>query len=421
MNMKLLKKIFKSLNEKIGSSIIYLLIAHTPHILTIEKTKCNFNEFSHDYTCQTKCVQSTTETPNLTGNARNASKCFATILAIPGSDAATINKALRALESDDLQSAFGQMSPAPFSAPTNAQLLDAVSIRSTYSKHLQNFPLQKNQNHTNPSSLWGDGFVQWQEQSTLFGYSDTTLGTSVGIDYRIRNGIFGTAFSYTHDIIHAKDSAGKASLNSYYGGLYNRWNFNKIYIDTALIGAFNYYKTTREIHFGTVNRDARAQHSGSQWLMHGGLEYQVNIARFQWSLYINFDYVFQHEHGYTESGAESLNLHVYPENAMIIVTEGGFSLSANYNACKGIFTPTLTLACVNQTPCSSDNYHANFIDSCCRFEGNGGNYQQTLFAPSLALTYQGLNNTINISLYLDNQVGSNYWAQDIAFDLTYCF
>jgi hypothetical protein len=108
-------------------------------------------------------------------------------------------------------------------------------------------------------------------------------------------------------------------------------------------------------------------------------------------------------------------------NATLFQGEVGVSFSANYRAGNGVFVPMLTLAYINQTPTSSKNYHANFIDSTCVFIGRGGDYERNLFAPRLAFTYQGFCERVKVSIYYDSEIGSRYWAQDVGFDLTFRF
>ena len=357
----------------------------------------------------------------LTGNALNAANCFVTLPALPGSDVATVTNALLALNFGGMQSAFEQMSPAQFSGPTEVQLLDAILVRYTYTKHLQKFCYNKDRCCQQPINLWIDGFAQWQNQDNTFGYKDTTLGATIGLDYLINNWILGLAFSSTYDQFHWKNSAGKAHLHSYYGGLYGRWNCDAFYMNTAFLGAFNKYKTTRHLNFGTIDRFANSKHHGNEWLIHAGFEYWLCPSDFQLAPYLNLDYVLQHENGYTEVGADSLDLHVGSKNARLFQAEAGFSFRSSYCACNGMFTPMLCVAYINQTPCSSRNYQANFINSSCVFMGRGGNYKRNLFVSRLALNYQDLCDKMNISVYYDGQIGSRYWAQDIVFDLTFHF
>jgi len=359
---------------------------------------------------------------SLTCNALNAASCFVTLPSLPGSDVAIINDALLALNFDGIQSAFQQMGPAQFSGPTEVQLLDAILVRSTYTKHVQNFCCDEDWNCEQPISLWVDGIAQWQNQGKLFGYKDTTFGATIGADYGGRNWVLGLAFSATHDNFHWKHFCGKANINSYYGGVYGLWNCDEFYIHAAVIGSHNKYKTTRHLSFGTIGRDACAQHKGNNVLTHLGFEYRVCPSYvIQLTPYLNLDYVFQHEHCYTESGAGSLDLQVKAKKATLFQGEVGVSFSSTYHVCNGLFIPMLSLAYMNQTPCSSKNYHANFVDSSCCFTGRGGYYERNLFVPRLAFTYQDSCDRVNVSLYYDGQIGSRYWAQDVGFDLTFRF
>jgi outer membrane autotransporter protein len=229
------------------------------------------------------------------------------------------------------------------------------------------------------------------------------------------------AFSSTYDRFHLKEFSGRATINSYYGGLYAHWNCGRFYTNGALLGALSRYQTTRQLNFGTIDRQARSKHNGHQGLTHLGVGYRMCQSHFQWIPYIDLDYVFQHERGYTEAGADSLDLNVKPKNGALFQGEVGVSFNTACSVCHGVLTPMLTLAYVNQTPCSSKNYYASFVNSSCIFIGEGGGYGRNLFAPYLDFTYQGFCNRVSASIYYDAEVGSRYWAQDVGFDLTFRF
>jgi len=357
---------------------------------------------------------------SLTANAFNAANCFATLSAIPGTDVAAVSNALFALSFDGIQTAFEQMGPAQFSALSEVQLLDAILVRSTYTKHLQEV-LCSGQS----SSLWIDGIGQWQNQQSSghqFGYKNTTLGASIGADYCIRNNLaIGLAFSTTYDHCHLKNSSSKVNINSYYGGIYGHWNSDGLYLNGAILGGQNRSRNTRQIEFGSISRQAHSKHNGNEWLAHLGFGYQMCQPCFQWTPYINLDYVHLHEQSYTETGANSLDLHVKGKNGSLFQSDVGVLLSTAYQACNGLFVPTLTLAYINQTSLSSKDYQASFVNSTCVFNGTGGHYDRNLFAPSLFLTYQGCCDSMSVSLYYDSQIGSRYWAQDVGFNLTFHF
>lgn len=354
----------------------------------------------------------------LTGNSLNTANAF---VSLTGSDAATINSALLDLSFNEIQDAFSQMGPAQFSGITEVQLTDAILIRSIYSKHLQKSYFHKENGCGQPMNIWVDGFGQWQNQNNPFGFNDTTAGMTLGFDYTVRNWIVGGAFSTTFDTFDWVDFNGTANINSYYGGFYARWNRNDFCINFALIESYNRYKTTRTIQFGDIDRDAQSQHNGSELLAHIGFEYWASRSQFHWTPYANLDYVFMYEHAYTETGADSLNLYINQKNSALFQGEVGIALSTTCNTPKGTFIPMVTLAYINQTPCSNANYYATFANSSEIFVGTGGHYERNLFVPRFAFTYQDLCDKISISIYYDAQVGDNYWAQDVVLDLTFHF
>jgi len=354
----------------------------------------------------------------LSCNALNAADCFVTLA---GPDATTITDALFALDATGISAAFNQMGPAQFSAPTEVQMLDAILVRSTYTKHLQKLCFTQEQSCDEPVSFWIDGIARWQHQGKLYGYNDTTVGGAMGVDYHMRNGFIGAAFSSTYDKMHWKNFDGRARMNAYYGGLYGRWHCDGLFMNAALLGSYNTYSTTRDINFGTIGRSAYATHNGNQWLPHVGFGYQTCAAQFQLIPYVNLDYVVQREHGYTEAGAGSIDLHVHPSRAGLFQGEVGVSFWTTCSACSGEFIPMITLAYINQTPSGAREYDANFANSGCCFTGTGGDYKRNLFVPRLALTYQGWCDNLNVSLYYDGQIGSKYWSQDVIVDFAFRF
>ena len=361
-------------------------------------------------------------TLSLTGNALNAANCFATL---SGADVAAVSSALLALSFDSIETTFEQMGPAQFSAISEVQLLDAILVRSTYTKHLQELSFKKADGCEHPFSIWIDGIGQWQHQQksdSQFGYNDTTLGGTIGLDYSICDQlVLGLAFSSTYDHLRLKNFGSKANINSYYGGIYAHWNDDRFFMNGSFLGAQNNYRTTRELSFGSIDRQAHSKHTGNEWLTHLGLGYLVCSPWLQWTPYINLDYVQLHESGYTERGANSLDLYVKRKNGSLFQGDVGVLFSTDYQTCNGLFVPTLTLAYINQTPLSSNNYQASFVNSTCVFTGRGGAYHRNLFAPSLALTYQDCCDRVNISLYYDGQFGSRYWAQAFGLDLIFRF
>ena len=364
------------------------------------------------------------EVVGLTGDTLNVAHCFSSLNTSSESDAATVNNSLLSLNFDNIKKAFAQMGPALVSAFTEVQLLDAILIRSSYSRHLEDYCYKKDPNCNRCLSFWLDGVAKWQDQKKSnhqISYKDTTGGASMGVDYCIDEFILGLAFSSTYDHVQVKNFSGIGNINSYYGGLYGKWSHEAFFINTAFLGAFNKYRTTRNLAFAQLDRQAHSKHKGTKWLGNFGFGYEACLHHFSCTPYINLDYVWQYENSYTESGAGSLDLQIKRKNSILLQGEIGVSLSSSLKTGTGLFIPKLKLAYINQTPLSSKNYKASFKASNCIFTGIGGNYERNLFAPGLSLSYEGLCRKIKASIYYDSEISSSYWAQDIGFDLSLRF
>ena len=360
----------------------------------------------------------------ISGDALNAARCFSSLNTIPSSDVAYVNNTLLNLSFESIEEAFTQMGPAQFSTLTEVQLLNAILVRSTYTRHMEEYCHKKDPSSGGYLRFWIDGVAQWQDQKKSgrqIGYTDTTGGGSIGLDYCMNEFVLGIALSSTYDHLEVKNFGSKGNINSYYAGFYGKWSDVGFFLNTALIGAFNKYRNTRTLNFAQVVRDAHSTHNGNEWLGNLGLGYQVCLHHFSCTPYINLDYVWQHENSYAESGAGSLDLQINSKNSMLVEGELGLTLSTSCKAGSGMFVPTITLAYLNQTPLSSKNYKASFKGSTCTFTGKGGNYERNLFAPGLCLSYLGRCQKVNASIYYDGEIGSSYWAQDVGFELSFRF
>lgn len=345
----------------------------------------------------------------LKGNALQAARCFGTLPVV--GDVAVADAALLPLSFGELQVAFNQMGPAQFLDLLQVQMLDAFLVRSSYTRHLQ-------ESTCCGISLWSDVIGQWQNQSRtreLFGYDDSTVGVTIGSDCCYRNFVLGAAFSYTYDDLTWNQSAGRANINSYYGGLYGLWQADSFYINASFLATIHQGRTLRHLHFGTLDRQAVAKPNGTEVLGNLGFGYKVCGCNFQWTPYVNFDYVNLQESRFGENGAGSLDLLVRAKNTELMQGEFGFILST----CYGPLKPTLQLAYIGQTTFATPDYTASFVNSSCIFLGTGRSFERNLFAPRLSLAYES--DLIEASVYYEAEVGRKYWAQDVGLTLTVCF
>lgn len=350
-------------------------------------------------------------------NAFAAASCYLSTPYVIGSDVATISSSLLSLDFAGIDAAFNQMQPSQFSALTWTQINNALLIRSSYSRHLEDVLY----NHCCPPlfDVWTDGVGQWQHQDTKryqFGYNDSTGGITLGADVCCDHFRLGLAGTYTHSQLKWKNSGGHAHVNSYYGGLYGSWTDECGYINASILGAYSRYNTSRHLHFADINRYARASHNG--WEMLAGLESGIiwhNLCACDLIPFARVDYVYLSQQGYSEDGAESLNLDVRKRQDQLCQSELGMVFTSRY-ACECLYeswtlVPRLKVSYINQTPLTRHSYHANFMDSSCEFDVRGWNFTRNLGAISLEVTCLSACDILGITVSYDGQYGKHYWNQ----------
>lgn len=184
------------------------------------------------------------------------------------------------------------------------------------------------------------------------------------------------------------------------------------------MGAYSHYQTNRHLHFASINRYAKASHNSWEGLV--GIEAGLNI----WSHmtpFVRVDFIGLSQQGFTENGADSLNLNVDRHTDQVVQSELGMIWTRQYRYKNYKVLPRVKLSYINDAPCSNPNWESSFVDSTCRFAVEGLRFSRNLGAASLGLTYLNYNDTIGVNLRYDGQFGENYLNQsaNIAVDVKF--
>ena len=185
------------------------------------------------------------------------------------------------------------------------------------------------------------------------GYDYHNIGVLAGADYRIADNLFaGAAFTYlrTDADINAP-ALGAVDSNGYGLSLYGTYYIGPLYFD--LLGGFTYYNydITRQITYGPgpggnpaiapVNRTASADTTGWQYSFNGGTGYDFRLGPVVATPYFRVDYLHLNVAGYTESGADGLNLKVKSQIAESLLTVLGGRLSYTFSTPFGVLVPQI--------------------------------------------------------------------------------
>ncbi len=339
---------------------------------------------------------------------------LASVLAIPiVSEAYTIAYS-PSVAGQPLVFVLDSMRLSQFSAVTWSQLQNALLIQSTYSNHSDDLFYRKCCGQWN---LWVDGMGQWLGQDTdpdeQFGYRDFTGGFTLGIDKCYRNFSVGGAFSYTRSSLDWKEGVGEATINSYYGGIYSRWNNDLVYVRGTVLGAYNDYDVTRYVRVRLKNLDAFSDHHG--WEALAGIESGVMLKNLFCSTdlvpFAGVNYVYLTQQGYSESGAYSANLHVEGRNDQLLQSQVGLQLIHRFYCGYWIIAPDLSLSYINQTPIAVHNYEDTVINLDHQFDVAGWSFKRNLGELSFCMNFIDSNGMTSFTLRYDGQYGGNYWTQ----------
>jgi uncharacterized protein with beta-barrel porin domain len=140
-----------------------------------------------------------------------------------------------------------------------------------------------------------------------YGIGGTLFAVQRGLDDRHTFGLFGTFAGLN---LNLTDLAQAATANDFQFGSYLRGTNGCNYYLVASSVGFTDYSATRGIEFDGISRVAHGDTNGwqaSAWLERG-LQFQVGRSAIQ--PFMAIQYIYLRQNGFTETGADSLNLQV---------------------------------------------------------------------------------------------------------------
>lgn len=190
--------------------------------------------------------------------------------------------------------------------------------------------------------VMGNGiFSRVTSASQVPSYNFNSGGFTVGIDYtfggektKADHGKVGgsTASSSTITLglytgyqgTYAKYSNGSGmSINSALFGGYASYGYGGFYSNLIVGGAYNGYSTSRSIDFSTIDRTARSKPNGGDFTTYLDAGYDLKAGDFTFGPILSGQYIYAGTAGFTESGADSLDLSVGQQNANSLKTNLG--------------------------------------------------------------------------------------------------
>ncbi len=131
-------------------------------------------------------------------------------------------------------------------------------------------------------------------------------------------------------------NGGDMTINSALFGGYASYTNGGFYSDAIIGGAYNGYRVNRSINFSTVDRTARSTPDGGSFTTYLDAGYDWKVGEFTFGPVLSGQYTYAGTAGFTENGAESLDLSVGQQNANSIRTNVGGRVAFTWNVTKSI-------------------------------------------------------------------------------------
>ncbi|BAZ14532.1 hypothetical protein NIES4071_63760 [Calothrix sp. NIES-4071] len=176
-------------------------------------------------------------------------------------------------------------------------------------------------------------FGDRESSSKYPGYDFTTSGVTAGVDYHVADNLaVGLALGYTSNDTDLKQNRGSIDIDGYAISLYSNYIGDNFYVNGVLGYGDNDYDIKRTTNFD--NRTAVAKPSGSQFSVNVNSGYVAKSQNVAYGPTVGLRYNRVSIDGYTEKGADSLNMKVNDQQVDSFVMSVGAIASVTIDAGK---------------------------------------------------------------------------------------
>lgn len=230
----------------------------------------------------------------------------------------------------------------------------ALTLQNTLGSHQRDHGRKAIAHNPRHGHLWFQGFGSKFDHDRTFktlGFRGNQAGVMMGFDYQVNDDLLlGVGGGYKHtnldvnlDVAHQKTETPFGSI----WGLYSLGNYD-------LEGGLTYNRKSHEAkrYIRGLGNTLTAKHKnhGYSLLPHFAVAYNhwaecdVHVRPF-----VAFDFLYLNENGYTETGANSLNLTVKDHTTSSLQSSLGFMIDRHIKWCEGDFRPSFEARYMNRT------------------------------------------------------------------------
>jgi outer membrane autotransporter protein len=177
--------------------------------------------------------------------------------------------------------------------------------------------------------------------TNLQNYRSQSGGVSAGASYKWTD-TFATGVYVGYQGLQAQYDNGQTIDNAVRFGIFGTYEIGGLYFNALAGGAYHDYSVEREIEFGSIDRTARGRPGAGEFDLAIGTGYDFKAGDFTFGPFTTMQYTYLGVQGFTETGADSLNLDVDPYNSSSLLYTLGAQIGYNWKVSPSVLvTPTL--------------------------------------------------------------------------------
>jgi uncharacterized protein with beta-barrel porin domain len=330
------------------------------------------------------------------------------------------------LNAQELANALSLMQPARYKANAIVAQQNSIDVRNVVSHRVSDFCNRSCIDQQNPCwTFWLDGFGDWAQQHghgiSNPGYSFGGEGVVAGVDMNpSKQFLVGLAGAFSHAGIDWTFGS-HGIMNSGYATLYGSYSAEYYYVNASILGGYNHMHASRNIHFSTV--DVNAKHESHSWEFLGHLDGGAifHINEFSFRPYVSGDYIFLSEDGYREHGAGVLNLRVFDAVDKMVRLEAGLNFSRCFltKSQNSRWVPTAKIGWIGDRRFGGKHLRSEFVNTSPTFVVAGIYSNRNLLGVGFDLSAHFNNDKIGFRLAYDGEYGHHWQDNRLIGELSF--
>ncbi len=336
------------------------------------------------------------------------------------------------LSGGEFRTAFASLSPAVYESATATTFNVTTQYNQTLLKrmhstrsHIESTDGSLAYSQTERHAVWMDGFGHWARQDAqdgFAGYDYRLAGAALGADRLMADDLLvGVSYGQSNADIDVDDHMAKGDIDSYFGSLYGSYFTDRMYVDATVSYGRQRYENTRRIEVGTVNGAAQSRHYGNVASVHAETGWNLSLKPWTLQPFAALRYTFLDEDGYTESGAEGVNLRVKERKTDSLVSNLGLRFACPFEKDHWLCIPEATVAWDHNFDLDDRRITAAFDGApATTFVTDGPDIDRDGLVLGAGLTVIRRNN-LSLSLKYTGELRSHYTAHALAGGMRYEF